>query len=156
MSSTDSIFKEISASSRSMKAVNLDSLEKQRKPKTKRTSSASIKKRKDVKKALNLDALSIHLPTDVGSVAPKQEDESGNQALAENSLVDDILDMCRANANGDDLDVVLAAGGDSDDDDEEDDDTTLLPLPPNERRWTIDRFNSALNDESKQKRVEVS
>ena len=52
-------------------------------------------------------------------------------------------------------------GEEGEDNEETDNDPKAMPPPPpstqtGERRWTIDRFNSALNAESKQTRLEVS
>ena len=112
-SDTSSIFAELSAESRSMKAVNLENLFRMK------SKGKKKKKQKDVKKELGLDALSINLPTDEPSVTPLVErEEDRNEA----TFVEDIMDMCRAGSKGGDLEVVLAAGGDSDDDDSSDED----------------------------------
>ena len=174
-STTDSIYASLSASSRSLPPVDLSNLEGAARARSKGKSKKGKGKRaNDVKRELNLDAISIQLPTDTSSPSPtpspsspppRGEGEGAGGVLAkeeETSLVEDIMDMCRVGSEGDGLDVVLAAGGDSDDDDDDDDATTPPPATTtaqqknaSERRWTIDRFNSALNSETKQVRVEA-
>ncbi|GMH58956.1 hypothetical protein TL16_g02727 [Triparma laevis f. inornata] len=171
--STKDIFAEMNAESMSMKAVNLNNLQ-QKKPKSPKKKKSTSKK--SVMKEVGLSSLSINLPTDEAN-KPAASVANPSTQLQNDNMVEDIMGLCREASNKDALATVLAAGGDSDDDDTDDEEAqeggeegedneetdnnpkAMPPPPPStqtgERRWTIDRFNSALNAESKQTRLEA-
>ncbi|GMI08153.1 hypothetical protein TrVE_jg12485 [Triparma verrucosa] len=159
--STKDIFAEMNAESMSMKAVNLNNLQ-QKKPKSSKKKKSTSKK--SVMKEVGLSSLSINLPTDeVPKATATSVSSTAGANLQNDNMIEDIMGLCREASSKDGLATVLAAGGDSDDDDTDDEevqdqDEVMPPPPPSttgERRWTIDRFNSALNAESKLTRLEA-
>jgi len=158
MSDIDSIFKEMKAESSSMKCVNLENLNRPKKKKVNSKKSKSL--------SLGIESLSVSLPGD--SSRAREPHPSASKVILDpnvdpestvESMAEGIMDMVQEGGSSS-----MTAMGDSDD--ESGDDAAVdenvaersrdkgsvpaLPPPPppsSTRRWTIDRFNSALSSQ---------
>ncbi|GMH56157.1 hypothetical protein TrRE_jg12906, partial [Triparma retinervis] len=172
MSDIGSIFAEMKADSASMKAVNLEHLNLSSKKKSKKSKKAIQNSKSKTLEAMGLESLSVSLPGDslLPSAAPKFPPRP---TVDPESTVDSIAEGIMGMVQDGGSSVSMTAMGDSDDEsgDEEgaggDENAAgnainasssvpaLPPPPPSARRWTIDRFNSALSSQELKTRTDA-